>query len=152
MQLLITAPKDDERATKRLERLEKKLGGSTEMMAEVAEFVISRNRATWAKGVKLQPNTILYKEKYGESQEPLQETGRMKDELTTDHGIKLLRPTELVFGSASRVEKGGEMIPLAKAHLLQHGSKHQQKHKVLKVTPVTRRQVADIIKAKMTEE
>lgn len=107
------------------------------MMAEVAGIVGARNRASWARGVKLRPGTVEYKERYGQSQEPLVETGEMKDELTTEAGIKRLRPDELVYGSNSLVEKGGQAIPLAKAYLLQHGSKHQAKHKVLKTSKAT---------------
>lgn len=138
MQLLISQTDKGPKATKRFQELEKKIGGSTAMMSEVASIVTERNRATWARGTKLRPATIAYKQAYGQSTEPLVETGRMKSELTTEAGIKRLRPDELIFGSNSLVEKGGVSIPLAKAYLLQHGSKHQGKHKVLKVTPATR--------------
>jgi len=138
MQLLISPGKG---AAKRFQELEKKLGGSTAMMSEIAAILAERNRATWGRGIKLRPTTIAYKAAYGESTEPLVETGRMKDELTTEKGIKRLRPDELIFGSNSLVEKGGKSIPLAKAYLLQHGSKHQDKHKVLKATPATRKQI-----------
>lgn len=138
MQLLISPADKGRRATKRFQALEQKVGGSTALMSEIAEIVAERNRATWARGVKLRPATVAYKENYGQSTEPLVETGRMKAELTTEEGIKRLRPDELVFGSNSLVEKGGQTVPLAKAYLLQHGSKHQDKHKVLKVTPATR--------------
>jgi hypothetical protein len=153
MQLLISSPDKGKRAAKRFETLEKKIGGSVAMMAEVAEVVSKKNKDNWAKGVQLQPKTVEYKEKYGESSEPLVETGRMKDELTTaEKGTKRLRSYELVWGSNSLVEKGGVTIPLAKAYLLQHGSKHQKKHKVLKVTPVTRRLVSEVIMRHITED
>jgi hypothetical protein len=151
MQLLIESTSKS--ATKRLEKLERRIGGSTEMMEEVATLVASKNKAGFKKGVKLQPATIEYKEKYGDSEEPLVESGVMKDELTTEKGVKLLRPTELRFGSSSLAagEGRGREITVAKAVLLQKGTKHQKKHKVLKVTVTTRKLISDVFMKYVTE-
>jgi hypothetical protein len=153
VQLFISSTDTTKRAAKRFEKLEKNLQGSTAMMEEVAEVIAARNKATWARGVHLEPSTVEYKEKYGESTDPLVETGVMKEELTTaEKGTKRLRPYELIWGSNSLVEKGGQTIPLAKAHLLQHGSKHQKKHKVLKVTPATRKLISAVVMKHLTRE
>jgi hypothetical protein len=150
MQLLISG--EGKKAQNRIKKLEKQIGGSTKLMAEVGALIIARNKATFGKGVQLQPETVEYKEKYGQSTEPLVETGRTKDELTTERGIKRLRPDELVFGSDSKVERGGDEIPLSKAYLLQHGSKHQKPRRVLKVTPVTRRKIGETILKGVTKD
>ena len=128
---------------KRLKKLEKGLEGSTVLMEEIAALIIERNSKGWSH-IKLQPSTVEWKAKYGESEEPLVESGKMKEEVTTDKGIKILTATELLFGSFSKAERG-KKIPVAKAHLLQRGTKHQKKHKVLKVTPQTRLAIAEIV-------
>jgi len=151
MELLISATRRSN-ANRRLRRLEHKVGGSTSLMAEIAELVATKNAAAFGRGVKLAPETVKWKAREGESQDPLVESGEMKDELTTDRGIKLLTPTELVFGSSSKVERGGQEIPLAKAHLLQRGSKHQRKHRVLRVTPTTRRLISELVMRRITED
>lgn len=148
MQLLIEGT--SKKASRRLEKLEKRIGGSTEMMGEVAELIAKRNKVGWGR-VQLQPATIEYKAKYGESEEPLVESGKMREQLTTEKGIRLLHPTELRFGSDSPAEKG-RAIPVAKAALLQKGTKHQKKHKVLKVTLPTRKLIGDLIMKYITEK
>ena len=142
MQLLLEV--SDNSAVKRLEKLEKKMGGSPELMTEIAGLIAEKNSKGWSR-VKLQPSTIEWKQQYGESEEPLVETGKMREELTTEKGIKLLTSTELVFGSSSPVERG-RPIPVSKARLLQRGTKHQKKHKVLKVTPTTRAEIGEIVR------
>jgi hypothetical protein len=141
MELLIET--ENRKADRRLRALEKRLGGSTEMMSAVA-VVIAENNKKGFERVKQQPATIEWKQKYGLSQEPLVETGRMRRELTTEAGIKLITPTQLDFGSTSKVERGKQM-PMAKAWALQHGTKHQQRHRVLRATPTSRREIQGII-------
>lgn len=150
MSIQLFVSEDGKGATARFKDLEKKVGGSTVMMAEVMEVVATENKAHWPWDAPITQKTRELKAKYGESIDPLVETGRMKDELTTvDHGRKRLRPAEMIWGSNSLVEKGGQTIPLAKAYLLQHGSKHQKRIKVLKVTPATRLKIAAVVRQKM---
>lgn len=153
MQLLVSSPDKGKHAAKRFEKLEKKLGGSVAMMAEVAEVVAAGNKKAWPWDAPIAESTREWKAKYGQSIDPLVETGRMKEELTTvEKGTKRLRATELVWGSNSLVEKGGQSIPLSKAYLLQHGSKHQKKIPVLRVSPATRKVVSAVIMKHITEE
>jgi hypothetical protein len=148
MQLLLEVK--NKGATKRLEKLEKGLAGSTDLMTEIAALIAERNGKGWSR-VKLQPSTLEWKQQYGESEEPLVETGKMREELTTEKGIKLLTPTELIFGSDSKVERG-RPIPVSKARLLQRGTKHQKKHKVLKVTPTTRTEITELVKHHLLDD
>jgi phage gpG-like protein len=150
MQLLIEA---SGKASKRLKALEKRLGGSTELMQEIAALVIEKNKDTF-KRVKLAPATIEYKETWGLSQEPLVESGEMKEELTSEKGIKLLTPTELRFGSSSQAkgEGRGREITTAKATLSQKGTRHQRKRKVLRVTPTSRAAIAELVLHHVTDD
>ena len=152
MELLVESM--NKQASNRLKKLEKRLGGSTALMKEIAILVAEKDKAGFKRGVKLQPKTIEWKAKYGISEEPLVESGRMKEELTTERGVKFISPTELRFGSSSWAdgEGRGRSISVAKAHLLQHGTKHQKKHKVLKVTPTTRVLIAKLVMDKLTEQ
>jgi hypothetical protein len=157
MQLLIEAGPDDKSAAKRLKRLEKRLGGSTELMEEIAGIVAEGNKTTFRAGLSqvtneqtgrtLAGSTVEWKRRYGRSEEPLVESGEMKEELTTEKGVKLITPTELRFGSSSLAEGEGRgrQITVAKASLLQKGTRHQKKHEVLKVTPTRRRLISSIV-------
>jgi hypothetical protein len=153
MQLLIEPGPGNKRAGRRLEAMEKRLGGSTELMAEIAELVKKKNEKRF-KRVKLQPATVEYKEKYGQSTEPLVESGKMKKELTTDKGIRFISDTELQFGSRSLAEGEGRgrQITVAKASLLQKGTKHQKKHVVLKPTPTDRREISALVMEYVTRD
>jgi phage gpG-like protein len=153
MQLLISADDTGKRAAKRFERLEKNMGDTRPMFEEIAALVAEKGKARF-RSVKLQPSTIEWKAKYGQSSEPLVESGRMRDELTTAKGIKMISSTELRFGSSSPAtgEGRGRAIPAAKAALIEKGTKHQKKHLILRPTPTTRVAIAELVKEKLFKE
>ena len=152
MQLLIQPTDSSKRAAKRFEKLEKNLSGSETrtMFLEIAALIAEKDRARF-KRVKLQPSTIEYKAKFGQSAEPLVESGKMRDELTTAKGIKMISSSELRFGSSSPAtgEGRGRAIPSAKAALIEKGTKHQKKHLILRPTPSTRVEIAELVKEKL---
>jgi hypothetical protein len=155
MQLLIQPTDSSKRAAKRFEKLEKNLSGSEtrKMFEEIAVLVAEADKKRF-KRIKLQPKTIEYKEKFGQSSEPLVESGKMRTELTTPKGIKMITGTELRFGSSdlAKGEGRGREITVAKAHLIEHGTKHQKKHILLRPTPTTRVAIAEIVKEKLFKE
>jgi phage gpG-like protein len=153
MQLLIEPGPGNKQASRRLEKLEKRLGGSTELMGEIAELVKKRNEKRF-KRVKLRSATIEYKAQYGESTEPLVESGKMKEELTTDKGVKVITNTELQFGSRSLAEGEGRgrQITVTKATLATKGTKHQSKKLTLRPTPTDRREISELVMEYITRD
>lgn len=135
-------------ADKRLRTLERRLSGEsdTTLMGEIAVVVMEKNKRNFER-VRQPEKTVAWKQQYGLSTDPLVESGQMKAELTTEKGIKTITPTELRFGSTSlaKGEGRGREITVAKAHLVQKGSKHQAKHKVLSATLTSRREISELV-------
>jgi hypothetical protein len=146
MQLLISSSGD---AGKRLDALVRNVSETRVVLAEVAEIIAKRNAAAWGRGVHLAESTIEQKQREGYPDEPIVETGGTKKQLTdAAAGTKLLTDSELVFGSDRKTRSNPA---LSIAYLQQHGTRHMPKHRVLRVTPATRRLINAAISAHLVK-
>lgn len=135
--------------TERFNKLTRNFEETREGLAEIAELLARRNEEAWAKDAYLTPETVDWKSRRGQSQEPLVETGQVKDEVTHARlGTKRLSNSELVFGSNAKAENS----PVAVAHLLQHGTGKMSPKTVLHIDAATRLLMQAVLSKTLTKE